>query len=502
MNLKELEAAMRAADAKCEGAIKAITEAKEKLASAKDEEKKDVEASIVTLSEALTEAQKEADDLMTQVEAKNEEAKARAKRQATLARLEELAQPEQKQVSSGRLPGDAKDAEQKSEPATARDAVEREYEHVRSFWKFMCDGWEGFDATEGKKAGLLEAKSEVWAKNANSVRGAAARKGFDNNVAVIPATIVAKMLGLGCKIDPMSGKVVMSVDNAVTNPSLANNLVPQEFRPQLIQLPMPTPTLLSRVTVVPCSTGELTYPELTQSDSNEFGGVSFTWGAEAQSKGATEPRFEQKLITCYELQGYTELSERILSRSAINLEALLQMLYRAGMNYEIDRVITNGNGTSQPQGIVGATGVRTVARQVASQVSDDDLVDLQYEVQGYHRQGAVYFPGDAVMQYLSKTYDNEARPLFRPSTAGGAYDRLVGYPWATNYVAPTLGSNGDVIFGNPQHYFLAVEDEVTIARSDHYQFRSNIVAFKVFAVVGGRPISPRAFSYLVGVDGS
>ena len=503
MTLKELQAALKAADAKCDGAIKAMDEAKAKLADAKDEEKAAIEADLVTFTGAYDVAEKEASDLMSQVEQKSAEAKTRAARQAALDIVDKLSQPEQTPpVADGRMP-DASAAEQKAAPSTARDAMEREHEHVKAFWRYMCDDWDGFEATEGQKTDLLVAKSEVWKKNAASPQGEARRRGYANE-AVIPATVAAKMFGFGCQVDSMRGKVVMSVDNAVTNPSLANNLVPQEFRPQLIQLPMPTPTLLNQVTVVPTSTGEVTYPELTQTDSNEYGGVSFTWGIEAASKAETEPRFEQKIITAYELQGYTELSERILSRSAINLEALLQMLYRAGMNAQIDRVITRGLGaaSNQPQGIVGATGVRTVARNTAGAVDDADLVALKYLVQGYHRQGARFFPGDDVMENLELQYDNEARPLFRASTAGGPYDRLTGYPWDVNYEAPALGSNGDVIFGNPKHYFLAVEEEVTIARSAHFRFRSNIVAFKVFAVVGGRPISPRAFSYLVGVDGS
>ena len=77
MTLKELQAALKAADAKCDGAIKAMDEAKAKLADAKDEERAAIEADLVTFTGAYDVAEKEASDLMSQVEQKSAEAKTR-----------------------------------------------------------------------------------------------------------------------------------------------------------------------------------------------------------------------------------------------------------------------------------------------------------------------------------------------------------------------------------------------------------------------------------------
>jgi len=161
MTLKEMQAAMKAANDECEGAIKAIAEAKTKLAEAKDEEKADAETAVATLTDALAASNAKANDLMTQVEEKTEEAKARAARQATLARIDALSKPDQTPpVAAGQLP-DAKADEQTGTSSTARDAMDREHEHVKAFWRYMCDDWDGFEATDGQKTDLLQAKSEV-----------------------------------------------------------------------------------------------------------------------------------------------------------------------------------------------------------------------------------------------------------------------------------------------------------------------------------------------------
>jgi len=292
------------------------------------------------------------------------------------------------------------------------------------------------------------------------------------------------------------GKTVMSVDNALTNPSRANNLVPQDFRAQLQQLPFDAPALVDRVTVIPSGTGVVTFPSLQQSDANEFGGMSWQWKGEAEEKPETEPRFAQKEITCYELCGYTEVSERALTRSAISIEGMLMILVRAGLNYVLDNAIINGSGAGQPTGIVNTAGIRTVNRAAAGAVSDVDLVNLKHEVKPAHRGGAMWAIADGVEQGLELAVDGLNRPLFRSSTADGSYDRLVGYPYVVAQNCPTIGNTGDVIFGNPRWYFLAMEEEITIAKSKDYRFRHNVVAFKFFLVAGGILMQPRAMAVL------
>jgi HK97 family phage major capsid protein len=261
-------------------------------------------------------------------------------------------------------------------------------------------------------------------------------------------------------------------------------------------LPFDSPVILDYVTIMPCETGNLTFPSLVQSDSNEFGGMSWTWTTEAAEKGETEPTFSQLEIPTYELSGYTEVSERALSRSAISIEALLMMLVKAGMRFTVDNAVMNGNGTTQPLGIVNTAGIRTVARQTSGTVGDRDLVNLKHAVKAAHRGGARYILEDDVEEVLEEATDTFGRPLFRASTANGAYDRLVGYPYHVSENSPELGQTGDVMFGNPKWYILAMEEEVTIAKSTHYRFRNNVVAFKFFTVVGGRLMQPRAMAVL------
>lgn len=426
------------------------------------------------------------------MKAKVEEAKLQAKRRDMLREIEELSAPADQNAANV-----AKTGLSGSRPATPIDNVSRADAHRDAFTKWMNgeekalsdEQWELLKPTSAKVMELINKSKDHDAKAS----------------VVMPPSLIAKCLGLnyvtsfdlGSKYGgDWAGKVVTTINNATTNPSMANYLVPQEFRAQLQMLPMPMPAILNRVTMVPCQTGVVTFPGLSQTSSNEFGGVSFSWTQEAGAKPETEPVFTQTDITAYELCGYTEISDRALSRSALSLESILVNLFRPAMNYTLDNAIINGSGIAQPTGILNAAGIGSVSRQTAGTVTDTDLVNLKHAIKSYHRRGAMFFLGDDVEQALENTADTFGRPLFRASTAGGAYDRLVGYMYEIANNNPTIGEAGDVFFGDPAQYFLAMEEEITVAKSSDYKFRNNVVAFKVFMYVGGQPMHPRAFAKL------
>jgi len=286
------------------------------------------------------------------------------------------------------------------------------------------------------------------------------------------------------------GKEILSTDTS------AGSLIPQDYRAQLLEL-TPEPThILGMATIIPSTTGAVVWPRMVQTDTSEYGGVSFSWISEGGSKPETEPEFEQITINTHEIAGYTEISLRMLSRSAINLEQLLARLYRDAMRAELDYRFLNGSGTGEPNGAINEAGIRTQARVTAGAVGYTDLVRLKHQIRSYHRPRCNFMLHDDVEQGLELLTDTGGKPLFNASVASGPYDRLVGYPYIVGYRQPALGSDGDVIYGDWSEYIVAMEQDVVIKRSDHYKFRNNLAAFVCYAVVGGRLVQPRAMAIL------
>ncbi len=353
-------------------------------------------------------------------------------------------------------------------------------------------------------AGFDQAKRDMINGNSYDYVGSDSSPRLEKRIQPDGVAVLPKWFSRTIMDAQFQSKVIYSIDDAVHNPSMANNLVPEEYKATLLQLPMPPATVLPWVTRIPTNTGELTWPRLVQTDTNEFGGIVMRWITQLQEKPETEPRFAIDRIPCHELAGFTALHHKILIRSAISLEPLLASLYRAAIAIELENVIINGTGdaTGQPMGVLNAVGVRTQARATAGQVGWEDCKHLKHKLQFYHKNGARYVLGDDVEEELEDELDGQSRPLFSATTASGPYDRIVGYPYHVSYNSPALGNAADVIFAVWKYYFLVVEEDVMIAKSDHFRFQENLRSIKVFMNVGGRPIQPRAFAYLEGVSAS
>ncbi len=281
----------------------------------------------------------------------------------------------------------------------------------------------------------------------------------------------------------------------VSGDAARSALIPQDYRRELLELDAEAPHILGRATIVPSDTGAIVWPRLVQTDAQEYGGVTVSWIDEGGEKPETEPEFEQVTIETHEVAAYTEISNRLLNRSAIPLEPLLTRLFKGALNHALDVAFLSGSGTGQPTGIVNTTGIRTVNRTAQNDIQYDDLVNLEFAVRAYHRARATYIVADGCMQNLKKDKDTQGRPLFVESVAGQVFQKLVGYPYISTHRL-TAYADGDVIFGDLKEYIVPIEQEVVVKRSEHYNFRKNVTAFTVSAAVGGQLVQPRAMAIL------
>lgn len=412
------------------------------------------------------------------LEAKVETAVAQAERQTRLAQA--------KRMLTVVPPGDVGDQPEPEPqvPAQAKDHVAAERLKVQGVYDYCCG-----KALSGQMQQALAPRSDKFVQGAGGV--ALPRSIFQG---IFGKLLTDKVWG---KTNPLDSSGGQGVGEA--------NLVPQEYIPQLLQLPGEPTFLLQMCTIVPTTTGTLTYPRLVQTDANEYGGVSMSWISEGTSKPETQPEFEQLEVAAHELAGHTQITHRLLSRSAISLEALLSNLFRDACYHAVDVAFLTGSGTGQPLGIINDANVRVVTRAAVNQVEWNDLVNLATALLPHHRGNGRFSLDTTVENHLMIQHEanyaaqtaRTARPLFFPSVAGGPYTRLApGYPYNVTQRTRNLGQAGDVIFGDWSKYLCAMEQDVVVKRSDHYAFLNNVATFVVYLVLGGRASLPRAFAYL------
>jgi len=314
---------------------------------------------------------------------------------------------------------------------------------------------------------------------------------FTGGEVALPDVMRLAILGKPKMIKSALAKALNSTDDA--------SLIPEEFVPTLLELEQEPATLMDQVTQVPTRTGELTYPRLVQTDANEYGGIVADWINEGTTKPETEPTFDQVVITTHELAAYTEVTERFLSRSAIPIEPMLARLFRKRLRDFIDDAIWSGSGTGRPLGIINTTSIRTVARKTANQVNPEDLDDLEFALRWYHRGRGMYVMHDTALKFIVKLRDGENRPLYRADPSAPHVRLLNGFNFDVQNRGPNLGNSGDIGFGLLSEYIMPMEEEITMARSEHFKFQTNRIAFKVFAVVGGELVQPRSWVILSGL---
>ena len=281
-----------------------------------------------------------------------------------------------------------------------------------------------------------------------------------------------------------------------TSDPLGGYTIPEDFRLPMLDLPTEMSHIMPRATVIPCPTGEVTMPKAKQTDANEYGGMVGEWIAEAGEKPKTDTRFEQIKIAAHEYAMHTQISIRLLNRSAIAMENWLATTGRKVCLDAMDTAFINGDGVGKPLGILNTDGIREVKRQTAGTVVRKDMVNLKYKLQPYHRAGAVYVMEDGVCQALENLEDNEGRPLFTASTMSGLFDRLGGYPYVSTTRNPSIGTDGDVFFCDLSEYYVPMEQDIVIKRSDDYDIVHNVATIVIFVVVGGKLVQPRVCAQL------
>jgi HK97 family phage major capsid protein len=262
----------------------------------------------------------------------------------------------------------------------------------------------------------------------------------------------------------------------------------------------PVPQVIDRVTVVPTKAGDVTMPVLIQADgTGKFGGMDFKRIGEGKQKPDQNINWSSVRIQTHELAGSMQVSERLLSRSMISIEQWLVELSRSNCRYLLDSEILFGTGVNMCLGVIN-DAIRHVPRTTLGTVTYQDLVNLKYAIPPEDRARGAFVIQDECGRVYEGTTDTQGRPLFTASVANGMYDRLAGYPYVQTTNSPAVGQEGDMIFGNWQAYGLAVEEEFVFGRSEHYAFVNNMMTYKAYMVVGGRPLLPRLFTTLTAAS--
>ena len=386
--------------------------------------------------------------------------------------------------------------------AQANDEVNNERERCKGFEQFLTDE-RGIKSLSDNLRTEMSPKSDRFNQGADGlvlpktlrrmVMGDAFERMFDysSDVTKWLDDFLQDPAAARANAKAMNDDMVDKASAQIISTGTASNLYQTAFQNTMLEMPTPAPTILGRSTVVPCPTGSIKWPKLTQTDANEFGAVSIAWTTEGAIKDTTTPSWTNVTISTNECAARTAISFTTLRRSGIPLAALVSRLFRGAMVYFLDGYFLTGNGSGQPTGLLNTDQIKTFSRQGSSGLVWQDFVNAKYDLQHYHRDQGTFICHDDGLKAMELAVDSENRPLNIADTSKGLSPLVSGKPYiATD--RSTYASDGDLFFGDLREYIVAMEQEIVVKESDHAQFYEDSKAFLVIALAGGQFAQPRA----------
>lgn len=264
-----------------------------------------------------------------------------------------------------------------------------------------------------------------------------------------------------------------------------------------------TPMLDSGLfTVLNTPTGEsITLPRLTADPS--LGG---TVTAEAGGITEADPTLSTVTLDSYKFAAITLWSAELGIDNVIGLEGLVAQSIARELAVDIGALLTTGDGTNKPNGIVTAAGNGGTATGTAGNTSLDtffgpiDLIDLTYSVASGYRQRGAFMAATTAVQKMRKFRDANKQFLYTPSLSVGMPDTFNGHPVVENpAMAAVASASKSVIFGDMSRYFIRRCPSRTDV-SMEYKYSTDQLAIRHIERIDSDLVDTAAIKYLVSAN--
>jgi len=221
-----------------------------------------------------------------------------------------------------------------------------------------------------------------------------------------------------------------------------------------------------------------------------------TWTAENETKSTTTAHFNERTLTAKKLAAILYSSDELIEDSTeLDVVKIVIGLFADAIKDEEDKVILQGNGTTQPTGINTAVTAGTYASTsiAGSNLSFDNLIDLVYSLPQAYRRGAKWVVATANIRELRKLKDSNGRYLWEESRVTGEPARMLGYEVVENdYVG-----EANILFADfKRAYVLGDRKKMTVKISQETEtaFTKDQTAIRVVARIAGNAWGSRSIA--------
>jgi HK97 family phage major capsid protein len=191
------------------------------------------------------------------------------------------------------------------------------------------------------------------------------------------------------------------------------------------------------------------------------------WVAENSALTASDQQFDKVQLTPKHCGAITEFSRNMLMQSSPDIEQLVRNDFRALMAEAVDRVAIKGGGSNEPTGVLGTSGIGSVAMGAnGGPITWSAAVDVIAEVEIDNAMGSAFLTNSKVVKSARKTAKVASTDSVMVMEEPNA---LAGYPLGSTNLVPsdlTKGTSSGVcsalIFGNWADLLLGYWSELDV----------------------------------------
>jgi HK97 family phage major capsid protein len=264
-------------------------------------------------------------------------------------------------------------------------------------------------------------------------------------------------------------------------------LVPDEFRPQILQVDPMATIVRPRATVIAAGSApdaKVTLPAVDYG-TNMFGGAEVNWIGEGGSKPETDIDLVEVSLDPKEVAAFVTVTDKLLRNAPAAGPFVAQML-RTAISASEDYAFLRGTGTGQPKGLLSAACAVSVARATSAQVGFADVAAMFSRLLPESMGRAVWIANPTVLPELIDMADGNGHRIWINGDASkGVPGTLLGIPTLFSGRTPTLGTKGDLILADLSYYLIKDGYGPAIEASPHVKFTNNKTVIKAFWNVDG-----------------
>jgi HK97 family phage major capsid protein len=257
------------------------------------------------------------------------------------------------------------------------------------------------------------------------------------------------------------------------------NTVPKSFYDEIFDVARLAGPMLDTSEIIQTQSGEdLTIPVL-----NAYSTAALT--AAAGTVSASDPTYASFTLGAYKYGFLIQAANELVTDAGFDLASHLAQQAGNAIGFAVNSALTNGTGTSEPTGIVGAAG-SGVTGGTAGGFTADNLIDLAYtNLDGAVRRlpGVGYMAAGQTIGAMRKLKDDSGNYLYQVGV--GQPDQFAGFNVVENPHVPTGAGEKTVLFGHLPSYKVRLAGGLQVASSQDFAFNTDLTTWRFLIRLDG-----------------